>query len=157
MVFKHVAEATGSLEKANANLQAELLSADAAKELLAAYARAEKLASFGKTVLARRVEDAAEVARATGTSVGKAKATVDTGKVLGDSDDVRDAFQTGNISLDQSSCRGAITFLLPHGKQGKPSNGTCNPEHHNLSYSDEAGSGTTDFLRIRSLGLKQTP
>ena len=103
MVFEHVAEATGSLEKANANLQAELLSADAAKELLAAYARAEKLASFGKTVLARRVEDATEVARATGTSVGKAKATVETGKTLGESNDVRGAFQAGDISLDQAT------------------------------------------------------
>lgn len=35
------------LEKGNAELQPELLSAPAARELLAAYAKAEKLAAFG--------------------------------------------------------------------------------------------------------------
>jgi len=44
MVFEHVAEARVSLEKANAGLQAELLSVEQATELLAEYARTEKLA-----------------------------------------------------------------------------------------------------------------
>ncbi|CAN5650722.1 hypothetical protein BH24ACT26_BH24ACT26_06780 [soil metagenome] len=98
-----IGEAVTSLEKANADLEPELLSADAARDLLAAYARAEKLASFGKTVLARKLDDATEVARVTGTSVGKAKAAVDTGKALGDADDVRGAFRGGDISLDQAT------------------------------------------------------
>jgi hypothetical protein len=51
-------------------------------------------------VLARRLDDAAEVARLTGTSLGQAKATVETGKALGDADDVRAAFQGGAISQD---------------------------------------------------------
>jgi hypothetical protein len=91
------------LEKANADLQPELLSAAGARDQLAAYARAEKLASFGKTLLARRLDDAIEVARATGTSVGSAKVAVDTGKALAAADDVRDAFQGGELSLDQAS------------------------------------------------------
>jgi hypothetical protein len=91
------------LEKANADLDPELLAADAARDLLAAYARAEKLASFGRTVLARRVDDATEVARVTGTSVGKAKAAVEAGRALGDAADVRGAFQGGDISLDQAT------------------------------------------------------
>ena len=40
-------EAAELLEKANANLEPELLTADTARELLAEYARAEKLAAFG--------------------------------------------------------------------------------------------------------------
>ena len=55
MVFEHVSEARVLLEKANAGLQAELMSVDQATELLAVYARAEKLTSYGKTVLARRI------------------------------------------------------------------------------------------------------
>ena len=96
-------EAVTLLEKANANLEPELLSADAARDLLAAYARAEKLATFGKTVVAQRLDDATEVARVTGTSVGKAKATVETGKALRDADDVRGAFAGGEISWDQTA------------------------------------------------------
>jgi hypothetical protein len=96
-------QAVGLLEKANANLEPDLLSADAAREQLAEYARAKKLAAFGETMLARRLDDATEVARVTGTSMGKAKATVDTGKALGDADQVRDAFKGGDISLDQAA------------------------------------------------------
>ena len=69
-------EAITWLEKADADLTPELLSAGEAHHLLTAYARADKLVAFGKTVLARRLDDAAEVARLTGTSVGKARATV---------------------------------------------------------------------------------
>jgi hypothetical protein len=76
------------------------LGVDGARDLLAAYARTEKLAGFGKTVLTRRLADATEVARMTGTSIGKAKTTVETGAALGDADDVRTAFQDGAISLD---------------------------------------------------------
>ncbi|MGH2779726.1 MAG: hypothetical protein ACRDJB_13890, partial [Actinomycetota bacterium] len=82
-------EAVTWLEKANADLEPELLSAGAARNLLAAYARAEKLAAYGKTLLARRLEDAAELARVSGTSMGKAKTTIETGKALGDADQVR--------------------------------------------------------------------
>jgi hypothetical protein len=98
-----IGEALTWLEKSNADLQPELLSADAARASLADYARAEKLASYGKTVLAQRVADATQVARATGTSMGKAKAAVDAGAALKDADEVRDAFLGGSISLDQVS------------------------------------------------------
>ena len=64
MTFDHMDDALTSLEKANAELNPDLLPADAARELLAMYARAGKLVAFGEAVLARRVDDAAEVARA---------------------------------------------------------------------------------------------
>jgi hypothetical protein len=102
MEATHVADAITSLEKANAGLDVELVPVDAARDLLAAYARAEKLAAYGRTALALKL-DAAEVARATGTSVGKAKATVETAKALCESDNVSDAFRAGHISWDQAS------------------------------------------------------
>jgi len=91
------------LEKANANLEPELLPARAAQALLEAYARAERLAAFGVAALARTLADASEVARATGTSVGKAKETVATGEVLGLSPELGDALRHGEISLDQAT------------------------------------------------------
>ncbi|MDQ4028839.1 MAG: hypothetical protein M3214_12455, partial [Actinomycetota bacterium] len=82
---------------------------------------AEKLASFGKTLIARKVDDAAELARVSGTSIGKAKATVDTAKALTGTDELRDAFGSGDISLDQATeiakaehaRPGSATELLP--------------------------------------------
>jgi Domain of unknown function (DUF222) len=66
-------------------------------------ARAEKLVAYGKTMLARKLDDAAEVARTTGISIGKAKATVDTAKTLSDAPEVCEAFKGGDISVDQAS------------------------------------------------------
>ncbi|MGI8520179.1 MAG: HNH endonuclease [Actinomycetota bacterium] len=103
MGFDSIDEAIVQLEKTNAELQPELLGAVEARDLLARYARAEKLVSYGKTALAARLDDAAEVARASGVSIGKAKATVDTGKALKGADEVRDAFKGGDISSDQAT------------------------------------------------------
>ena len=96
-------DAIASLEKANAGLEPELLSAERARRLLKAYAKAEKLAAFGRTVIARKVDDATVLARATGTSVGKAKQVVETAKALQDAEMVAEAFAGGAISLDQAS------------------------------------------------------
>jgi hypothetical protein len=96
-------QAAELLEKANAELQPELLTAPIARQLLAAYARAERLAAFGVAALARKLDDASELARATGTSVGNAKAVVATGKVLGDSEELSSALRHGDISLDQAA------------------------------------------------------
>ena len=68
-----IGEAITWLEKSNADLQPELLTAEGARDLLASYARAEKLASYGKAMLARKLDDATEAARASGTSMGKAQ------------------------------------------------------------------------------------
>src|SRR5918998_1690936 len=98
MEVNAVQDAVTSLEKANANLEPELLSPDDARRLLAAYARAVKLALYGQTALARKIDDAAEVARASGASMGKAKATVEAGRALGDAPEVSDAVKDGDIS-----------------------------------------------------------
>ncbi|HWC13814.1 MAG TPA: hypothetical protein VG929_04385 [Actinomycetota bacterium] len=114
-------EAVELLEKANADLEPELLAAPAARRLLATYARAEKLAAFGVAALARKLDDASAIAKETGTSVGKAKETVATGKVLAASGELDTALRCGEISLDQAteiaaaerSAPGAATDLLP--------------------------------------------
>ena len=103
MQVTHVDDAIASLEKANAELQPELLDAAGARKMLELYARAKKLASFGETVIARKVDDAALIARATGTSVGKAKQVVETCKALQDAEIVAEAFAGGGISLEQAS------------------------------------------------------
>lgn len=103
MEFEQLSDAIGLLEKANANLEPDLLPADGARELLAAYARVERLASFGVAVLAPRVDDAGALARVTGTSVGKANQTVETGTSLRAAPDLTDALREGEISFDQAA------------------------------------------------------
>jgi hypothetical protein len=103
MGFEFLDEAAGLLDKANANLEPELLSTAAAREALAGYARIKKLAAYGETVLARKVDDAHELARVTGTSIGRAKETVDTARRLRDSDEVAAALQAGEVSLEQAA------------------------------------------------------
>ncbi len=103
MQVAYLDEAIELLEKANADLEPELLSAPEARERLKAYARAEKLAAFGVAALSRKLDDASELARVTGTSMGKAKATVATGRVLGSAPELSAALQKGDISLDQAA------------------------------------------------------
>jgi hypothetical protein len=88
-------EAAELVHKANANLEPELVTADDARKLLGAYAKVERLASFGKAALARKVDDASELARVTGTSIGKAKQTAETGAALADAPEVGDALARG--------------------------------------------------------------
>ena len=98
-----VDEAIELLEKANSGLAPELLTRDAARRLLDDYTRARRLADFGIAQLARKLDDPGEIARTTGTSMGKAKETVTTGKVLGESHDLSAALKAGEISLDQAA------------------------------------------------------
>jgi hypothetical protein len=102
MAVTQIQEAVAWLEKANANLEPDLLTAEAARELLAEYARAENLVSYGRARLAARIDNASEVARATGTSIGKAKQTAETGAALADAPEVGNALARGDVSLDQA-------------------------------------------------------
>jgi hypothetical protein len=87
----------------SADLEPELLTGPQARRRLAPYAKAEKLVAFGVTTMSRRVNDAATVAKATGTSMGKAKGVVATGKVLASSGELTSALRHGRISLDQAA------------------------------------------------------
>ncbi len=51
------------LEKANADLEPELLAALQARSLLASYARARKLVDFAIAGLSRKLDDASEAAK----------------------------------------------------------------------------------------------
>ncbi|MGH2700245.1 MAG: HNH endonuclease [Actinomycetota bacterium] len=120
MEVAFVDQANELLEKANAGLEPELLAAADARELLESYARTQRLAAFGVAALARKLDDATEIARATGSSSGKAKDTIATGKILGESAPLEDALRQGEVSLDQAceiakaeeSAPGAATELL---------------------------------------------
>ena len=103
MKFELVDEAIELLEKANADLEPELSLRSDARKLMRAYARVEKLGEYGVATLSRKVDDTTEVAKATGSSAGKAKTVVATGKVLGSCDDLASAMQTGKVSLDQAA------------------------------------------------------
>ena len=91
------------LEEANEDLEPEALTATQAREVMAIYAQVVKLGEFGVTALARRVDNAEQVAKVAGTSMGKAKAVVETGKVLTQSADLTKAMSRGKVSLDQAS------------------------------------------------------
>ena len=96
-------EAIKQIEKSNIDLEPEVMDAPSVRELLSRYAKAEKLVSYGKTVLAAKLDDATVVARASGVSLGKAKAAVDTGNSLKAADEVREAFKSGELSVDQAA------------------------------------------------------
>ena len=94
--------AVTSLEKANAELEPELLDAVSAREALAAYARIRRLADFGIAALARKVDDASVISRATGTPVGHAKATIGLGRNLKAAPELGAAMQSGTVSAEQA-------------------------------------------------------
>jgi hypothetical protein len=91
------------LDKANADLHPELLPAPVARRLLTSYARARRLVDFGIAGLSRKLDDAAELGRVTGTSMGTAKAVVSTGKRMAEAGELSAAMQHGKISLDQAA------------------------------------------------------
>ena len=103
MKFTEIDELIGQFEKYNINLEPEVLGTDAARALLSRYAKIKKLASYGEAMLAARLDDATAVAKEGGVSVGQAKATVDTGKSLKGADEVREAFKSGELSVDQAT------------------------------------------------------
>ena len=125
MATTSVIEAVEVLEKSNANLEPDLLSTESARRLLDQYARVEKLAAYGRTVMAARIDDAAAVARAAGTSMGQAKKTVETGAAFKDAPEVGDALARGEVSLDQAAeitkaeqaCPGSAEELLEVAKE----------------------------------------
>ena len=92
-----------ALDKVNADLEPELMTVAQARTRLETYARVRRRVDYGVAALAWRVEDASEVASITGTSLGKAKDTVATGKVMDGSGELGDALQFGEVSLEQAT------------------------------------------------------
>jgi hypothetical protein len=95
MDFDLLDQAEKLVEKFNADLEPELVTREVAHDLLQRYARINKRLAFGEAVLAAKLDDAAEVARLTGTSVGKARETVETAKSLPAAPELAGAFAGG--------------------------------------------------------------
>ena len=89
-------------EKANADFEPELMTVEAARQDLAQAVHVRRMMEFRIAGLSRRLNDAQELARVTGTSIGKAKEVVATGKVLERSEELSSALQQGEISLEQA-------------------------------------------------------
>jgi 5-methylcytosine-specific restriction endonuclease McrA len=103
MKVAYLEEAVELLEKANADLEPELTSVPEAKEGLEVYARLQRLAGYGIAALAGRIDNAASLAQVTRTSIGQAKDTVATGKVLKEAPELGVSLQQGDISLEQAT------------------------------------------------------
>lgn len=90
------------LEKANAELEPELLDSSGARAVLEGYARAGRLVDYGVAAVARKVGDAAVVSRATGTPMGHAKATIELGGNLKAAPELGAALASGAVSAEQA-------------------------------------------------------
>ena len=95
-------EAVRLLEKANAGLTPRLHSRADAEALLRWYARVERLAASGKAMLSARLGDAEGLARVSGTSVGKARATIETARRVEEAPRLAEAVRSAEVSLDQA-------------------------------------------------------
>ncbi|HVL64002.1 MAG TPA: hypothetical protein VM573_02405, partial [Actinomycetota bacterium] len=96
-------QAISLLRRCNASLEPKRMEASFPRECLALYGEVEKLGAYGTAALSRKVGDVERVARATGTSIGKARAAVETGRALRDAPQVEQAFRKGRVSLDQAA------------------------------------------------------
>ncbi|HWL65946.1 MAG TPA: hypothetical protein VNP73_08230, partial [Actinomycetota bacterium] len=105
MAVDYLDKAIEYLEKVNAGLEPELMPARDTQTVLkkCARARARALLDFTIASLSRKQDDPERLARVTGTSIGKAKETVATGKAIADSGELSMALQQGQVSLDQAS------------------------------------------------------
>lgn len=120
----HLDDAIAALEKANADLDSDLLTVPEAKDRLSDYAKARRLLDYGIAQLSAKIENADSVARVTGTSIARAKDAIETGKVLASSPVLIEAMRSGDVSLDQAatiaraeaSSPGAAASLLPVAK-----------------------------------------
>jgi hypothetical protein len=103
MKTTHEARAVESLKKANSELEPDLISIPEAKARMKDFIQAQRLAAFGVAALAGKIDDAESLARATGTSIGKAKETLATSEVLASSAPLNAALRSGEVSLDQAT------------------------------------------------------
>ncbi|HEY7873979.1 MAG TPA: HNH endonuclease signature motif containing protein [Actinomycetota bacterium] len=140
------------LEKANSDLEPELLTTATARELLASYARIEKLGAYGVAALARKVASSAEVARASGVSASKAEAVVRTGKAMAGSGDLTAAMQTGSVSLDQASEIAKAEEASPGGARELLAVAQKQPFH---VLKEKARKVTLEAEQHRDLGQRQ--
>jgi hypothetical protein len=107
-------EAIRLVDQANAGLSAAVLSRADAELMLARYARAEKAIAYGMAALAARVGDAAGLARVAGTSVGRARQTIATGRVMSSEPRLAEAVQQCEVSLEQAEVIARTAAVAPN-------------------------------------------
>ncbi|MEX1208359.1 MAG: HNH endonuclease signature motif containing protein [Acidimicrobiia bacterium] len=123
-----LAEAVGFLHKANDALNPNRCDDAEARALLARYAEAKKLASFGEAALAARLADPGHVARVTGTSVRRARETLETAEQAEKTPELGQAMRAGEVSLEQAAeiaktervAPGSAGALLERARGGAP-------------------------------------
>ncbi|MGH2750774.1 MAG: HNH endonuclease signature motif containing protein [Actinomycetota bacterium] len=98
-----IAGAISLLERANEKLQPGEMSRREARSLLDAYSRIVKLGGYGVAALSPSIGDPSTVARASGTSLGKARDAVATGSILRSAPELGDALSQGTVSLDEAA------------------------------------------------------
>jgi hypothetical protein len=164
------------LEKANAELQSELLSAEDARVQLAKYAKAHKLAGFGMAEISRKVSDAAAVAKASGTSMAKAKSVVATGRAMKEAPELGEALRCGEVSLDQAAEIAVAAAAAPAAVPGLIDTARDEgfhvlrdaarkakleaEQHHGLGerqYAARSGRSYTDELGMMNIHLRLEP
>jgi len=99
----YLAEAVEFARKANRVLSPGRCSNAEAREMLGRYAELEKLAGYGKAALAARLKDPGGLARASGTSLGKAREALKTAEAAEKTPELAEALRAGELSLDQAS------------------------------------------------------
>jgi hypothetical protein len=127
----YLAEAVGFARKANQALSPERCSDAEAREMLGRYAELEKLAAFGKTALASRLGDPGRLARASGTSMGKAREALKTAQAAEATPELGAALRSGTVSLDQATEIARAESAAP-GSAGRSSR-KCAPGRPSMS------------------------
>ena len=146
-----IVAAIEDIEKENANLQPELLSAQRARELMAAYSRAERLVAFGIAALSRKLSEE-EVARATGSSVARAKTVIETGHVMAGCEELSSALRHGEVSLDQAAAIAAAEQSAPGAARGLVAVAQEQPFH---VLRERARKAKLEAEQHRDLGARQ--
>lgn len=94
--------ATDAIEKLDTVLAPQRRSRADARRMLRRYAHLKKLVCFGEAALSARLGDAVELARVTGTSVGRARQTLETGRHLAEAPELGEALRHAEVSWDQA-------------------------------------------------------
>jgi hypothetical protein len=143
-------EAVRLLEKANAGLTPRLCTEADAEALLQWYARVERLAAYGKAVLSARIGDPTALSKASGTSIGKARQTIETARRVAAEPRLAEAARSAEVSLDQADeiartaevAPAAVDDLLTVAR--RDSFRTLRDRARNIRLDAEAGTGLAE-------------
>src|SRR5688500_16152293 len=103
MAVATVEDAVAALEKAVTALEPALYEEGDAARLLDLFVRGKRLCEAAQSLLAARVDDPMALARQAGTSLGRARDVIETGKRLRRAVGTGDAFRRGELSFEQAS------------------------------------------------------